>query len=129
MYEPVWKTLESVGEATKEKYFGRFLIRPFLKHRDRADAVRLTELYARGIIEDRMQRSFLMTVAFLKHHVVDFKEADWWKDDDGMFGLNIEDEQPIWDMWDLVVAVQKEVTEPSEPQDSGAPPPEPQANE
>ena len=54
MFEPQWVDVESVGESTKQKYFGRFYLKPFLTNRERADAVRLGELYARGIQDDQL---------------------------------------------------------------------------
>lgn len=90
--EPKWVDVDSTGEFTGNKYFGRFCIKPFLTHAERADAVRLAEMYYRGITQDANQRMFLTTMAFLKFHVTEF-DAPWWGDTSGMSAL---DEAPVW---------------------------------
>ena len=92
--ESKWVDVDCVGEFTKNKYFGRFNLKPFLNHGERADAVRLSELYCRGIKENLDQRAFLSLVAFLKFHVVE-TDAAWFKDADG---LSSYDEKPFYEI-------------------------------
>jgi hypothetical protein len=90
--EPKWVDIKVDGEFTGEQYFGRFRVKPFLTHAERADAVRLAELYYRGISQDANQRMFLTTLAFLKFHVLE-SDATWWGETNGM---NSFDESPVW---------------------------------
>ena len=87
---PRWVEVEAVGEATKEKYIGKFQLKPFLTTAEKADAQRLSDKYSIGIQEIN-QKNFLNLIAFLKFHIVDF-EAHWWKD----YGLSLLDEEPAY---------------------------------
>jgi hypothetical protein len=100
--DPKWKDVDCEGEFTKNKYFGRFCLKPYLTHGERADAVRLAELYCRGINQDAGQRSFLTLLAFLKFHVTE-TDAEWFKDSNG---LNTYDEQPFYQLADKLKEVQ-----------------------
>lgn len=100
--DPKWVDLKAEGEFTKREYFGRFCLKPFLTIKERADAVRLSELYYRGINESAEQRMFLTVLAFLKFHIVD-TDATWWKDEDG---LNMVDENPVYELYKLLQNIQ-----------------------
>jgi len=96
-----WVDVETEGEVTGAKYFGRFQLKPYLTHAERADVSRLFELYSRGITTDAAQRAFLMTLAYLKFHIVE-TDATWWVDS----GLNLLDETPVYRLAELVREVQ-----------------------
>lgn len=100
--EPRWVELNTVGETTGESYFGRFSVKPYLQHNERADAVRLAERYCRGIDTAQTQRMFLTTLAFLKFHVLE-TDAEWWQED----GLSLLDEEPIYKLAELLGEIQK----------------------
>lgn len=85
-----WVDIDCVGEQTATPYAGKFSIKPFLTRAENADAVRLAELYARGI-DDPFERSLLRLQAFLKFHIVD-SDADWWNE----AGMGLYDERPIY---------------------------------
>jgi hypothetical protein len=109
--EPKWCDVDSEGEFTGRKYFGRFKIKPFLSHAERADAVRLAETYYRGITQDANQRLFLTTLAFLKFHVIE-TDADWWSEQNG---LSITDEDPIWKISDQLQLIQGDASGKKKP--------------
>ena len=88
-----WIEVSTEGEATKHKYIGRFKIKPFLTHREKADAIRLAERNCRGIVEDLNNIQFQRLLAFLKFYIVEV-DADWWKND----GLDLYDESPIYEL-------------------------------
>lgn len=88
-----WIEIDCEGEASKQRYFGRFEVKPFLVHKERADAARLAEVYCRGIREDVSERAFLTSLAFVKMHIVS-SDASWWKED----GLDLVDEAPIYEI-------------------------------
>jgi len=91
--ESVWVDVECQGENTKQTFVGRFKIKPFLTHMERADAVRLAERYSRGILDDDAQKTFLRLLAFLKFYIVE-ADADWWTND----GTDLVDEVPIYEL-------------------------------
>lgn len=94
--EPRWVEVDSDGEISKKKYYGKFLIKPFLTHREKADALRLAEKYCLGINQSVEMRLFLTTVAFLNFHIQDF-EADWWVgDNENRHGLDLIEENPVY---------------------------------
>lgn len=86
-----WVDIDVTGEQTKQKYFGRFCLKPYLTHGERADAIRLAETYFRGITENKDQRMFLSTLAFLAMHITE-TDAKWWVNN----GLDMLDEAPVW---------------------------------
>ena len=95
--EPRWVEVKCKGEITGAEFFGRFSVKPYLTHKERADAIRLGELLSRGI-EDKNQRLFHLTLAFLAFHVAE-TDAAWWKlddKDDACKGLGLCDEEPVW---------------------------------
>jgi hypothetical protein len=109
--EPVWIDVDCVGETTGDKIFGRFQVKRYLTHRERAEATRLAETYCRGIVDDLSQRAFLTTLAFLTYHVVD-SDAKWWtgadpKENGSENGLSMIDEKPIWDLAKKIKELQK----------------------
>lgn len=101
--EPQWVDVDVEGEFTGEKYFGRFLLKPYLTNGERADAGRLAEMYFRGIKEDTAMRLFLTTLAFLKFHVQE-TDASWWENGEG---LEIQDESPVYKLAEKLQEVQK----------------------
>lgn len=110
--EPKWIDVDVDGEVTGAKYFGRFLIKPYLTHAERADVTRLSELYNRGITADAGQRAFGMTLSYLKFHIVE-TDSMWWEGS----GLNLLDEAPVYKLAESVRNLQapkKEVTEGQE---------------
>lgn len=109
-----WRDVEVEGEFTKTKYFGRFRLKPYLTHGDRADVARLAELYNRGISTDAAQRAFNMTLAFLKFHIVE-TDAPWWTEKGG---LDLYDEAPIYALAERVRDVQKPLEEQTNPESS-----------
>ena len=101
--DPQWVDVEVSGEISGEKYFGRFLVKPFLTHAERADAVRLSETYARGIVDDIYERDFLRNLAFLKFYIVKTDVA-WWKD-----GLDFYDHDPITKLSEIIGEMRKKI--------------------
>ena len=116
--KPVWVDVEATGESTKNKYFGRFQVKPFLNHGEKTDAVRLAERYCRGIEQSQLQRQFLTTIAFLQFHVTD-TDASWWKEDEKSEELTgplaLLDEEPIY----ALAAKLGEIQNPEEKKDDG----------
>jgi hypothetical protein len=104
--EPEWVDVKSKGEKTGQEYFGRFRMKPFLNLAERADAVRLSELYSRGIYQEPAVRGLLMTVAFLKMHIVE-TDATWWKEQDGLTCL---DEEPVFAIANKLQELQNKVS-------------------
>jgi hypothetical protein len=92
--ESRWVEIDVVGETTKKRYFGRIELKPFLTHREKAEAVKLAEKYMIGIEVSLEFRSFLTTLAFLSLHIVnlDAESKGWWGED----GLSLLDESPIY---------------------------------
>jgi|GEM_PF-5042228 len=107
--EPIWIEINCVGESG-EKYFGRFRIKRYLSHKERAEAVRMAELMCRGITQDITFRTFLSTLAFLNCHILE-TDAVWWSGDPGQKGMNLSDEKPIWDIAEQIYKAQKPQTE------------------
>jgi len=105
-----WVEVDATGEHTNTKYVGRFCVKPFLTHGERADAVRLAEMYSRGIFNDPMQRGFLTTLAFLKFHVEE-ADADWWDSD----GLSMHDEAPVYALSGEIGKLQRKINGKEEP--------------
>ena len=87
-----WVDVDVVGETTEERYIGRFLIKPYLKHEERADAVRLYEKLTRGIDKTDIEKQFLYILAFIQFHIVT-PDAPWWTG-----GLDLYDESPIYEL-------------------------------
>jgi hypothetical protein len=100
--EPKWVEVSTEGEFSGKKYFGRFCLKPYLTHGERADAVRLAEMYYRGIQQDSAQKMFLTSLAFLKFHVVE-TDAEWWKTQDG---LSMVDESPVYKLLEELNKIQ-----------------------
>lgn len=105
--ELVWVEVDIKGEDGVH-YFGRFSVKKYLTHRDRAEAVRSAELLCRGIQQDINFRAFLSTVAFLNIHVKE-TDAKWWtKDEEGdICGMNLTDESPVWELASKIKEAQK----------------------
>jgi hypothetical protein len=93
-----------IGEFTKTKYFGRFLIKPFLSNEEKTDVSRIATVYNRGI-DDPDRRMFTLTVAFLKMHVQE-TDAAWWSE---KAGNDLLDESPIYGIAKLVNQAQTTV--------------------
>jgi len=117
--DPCWVEVEVEGEFTKEKYHGRFYIKPYLTNGERADAVRLAEKYCRGIDRSETQKMFLTTLAFLKLHVVD-ADAAWWQED----GLSMLDESPIYNLSGKLTEIQEKGKTPDAEKTEGSAEPE-----
>ena len=111
--DPIWIEVDCKGESG-ERYFGRFLIKKYLNHRERAEAVRMAELQCRGINQDISFRTLLSTIAFLNKHIVE-TDAKWWTGDDGAKGLDLLDEAPIWAIGDEIHKTQKPPEADKEP--------------
>ena len=103
--EPVWIDMECTG-TSGEKYFGRFQVKRYLTHKERAEAVRLSETLCRGITDDVNMRAFLTTAAFLSVHITEV-DAKWWGDR----GLDLVDEEPIWELAKKIREVQRPATD------------------
>jgi len=103
--DPRWVEVKSTGEQTGQEFFGKFKLKPFLKHKERADAVRLAEAYSLGINRTDDQRLFLTTLAFLKFHVVE-TDADWWNEGSG---LDLLDEDPVFEVARQLNKIQEEI--------------------
>ena len=91
--ETTWIEINVKGENTKHDYHGRFKLKAFLTHRERADAVRLSEKYNRGISDDLNYIGFQRLLAFLKFYIIEV-DASWWKDD----GQELFDEAPVYEL-------------------------------
>lgn len=99
-----WTEVNVDGETTQKKYFGKFEVKPFLTHGERAAAVRLAEKYMIGIETTVDQRAFLTTLAFLKFHIVTVDaDVKWWTND----GLDLHDEAPIYALSEEVKKMQR----------------------
>ena len=114
-FDAKWVDVECEGEQSGEKYFGRFLIKPLLTHKERADAIRLGELWCRGIVDNIEERLFLTTQAFLKFHIVE-SDAKWWSKDGT---LDIYDENPVYAISAKIKELQ-DVVKPKKPQENQA---------
>jgi hypothetical protein len=90
--EPRWIEINVDGENTGKKYFGKFQVKPFLKVKEKAEAVRLAERYMLGIETTISQREFLTTLALVTYHIVSDDSVEWWKEK----GLDLYDEAPIY---------------------------------
>lgn len=99
--EAQWVDIECKGENTQQQIIGRFKLKPFLTHKERADAVRLAERYSRGIIEDEAQKTFQRLLAFIKFYIVEF-DASWWTND----GLDLVDESPVYEIFTKLRKIQ-----------------------
>lgn len=105
--EPIWVDIDVMGELTGKKYFGRFSLKRYLTHSERATAVRLAETLCRGIQSDVTFKTLLSTIAFLSVHLVEI-DAKWWDESgDDVKGLELEDEAPIWALAKQINEVQK----------------------
>jgi hypothetical protein len=102
--DPKWVEVNATGEKTGEKYFGRFSLKPYLTHAETADAERIGSLYTRGIANNTELCAFLITLAYLKFHVVE-SDALWWKE----AGLNSLDQTPFYELATKLREVQKPV--------------------
>jgi hypothetical protein len=100
---PKWIDIDVVGEVTKQKLFGRFCLKPYLTHGERADAVRLSETMFRGINETVDQRKFMSILAFLSLHITE-TDAKWWTNN----GIDLFDESPVY----AIVAKLAEIQDP-----------------
>lgn len=97
----IWIEIDCIGEISKTKYFGRFEVKPYLKHSEKSDAVRLAEVYCRGIRDNIGERTFLTSLAFVKMHIIS-TDAPWWRDD----GMDLVDENPIYEIIKKVNEIQ-----------------------
>lgn len=103
--EPVWIEVNCEGESGI-KYFGRFRIKKYLTHKERAESVRVAEVLSRGITQDLNFRTLLATIAFVNQHILE-TDATWWQGDEGMKGADMIDENPIWEMASQISKAQK----------------------
>jgi hypothetical protein len=104
--EPIWIEVNCEGTTSGEKYFGRFRVKKYLTHKERAECVRAAEVMCRGITQNLNFRALLSTIAFINTHVLE-SDAKWWKGEDGMKGLDLIDEDPIWELAALIDGRQK----------------------
>jgi len=107
--ESRWVEIDVEGESTKKRYFGRIELKPFLTHREKAEAVKLAEKYMIGIEVSYEFRAFLTTLAFLSLHIVNLESdaKSWWQDD----GLSLLDESPVY----AIAEALKKIQNPEEP--------------
>jgi hypothetical protein len=89
---PKWIEVDVQGETTKTPYFGRFLVKPFLTHGERADAQRLADRYTVGMEEGDL-KNLMRMISFLSLHIQD-NQAPWWAER----GLNLVDEAPLYEI-------------------------------
>lgn len=112
--EAKWLELDMVSVVSGHKYFGRFLMKPYLTLSERADASRLANQYTRGLDPkneiDRPLWASLRFAAFLKYHILD-TDADWWPKDDPS---KIYDEDLAYQLINLVRPEEKEEPEVKE---------------
>ena len=87
---PKWVDVEVDGERTKQKYFGRFCVKPYLTLGERRDAQVLADKYCYGLGNED-QRILYSTLAFLAIHITE-TDAKWWAPN----GLDLLDESPVW---------------------------------
>jgi len=106
---PTWVEIDVTGGSTN-KYFGRFSVKPFLTHEEKADAVRLAERYTRGIEKSGDQRMFMTTLAFITLHIVE-TDAAWWNSKNG---LDLIDEEPVYEIANKIGDIQNPKKEESE---------------
>jgi hypothetical protein len=95
--EGVWVNLHSLGQS-EAHYNGKFLLKPWLTHGEKADGQRLAERYNMGI-ETPAERYFYTMLAYTKFHVLEAQEADWWDIDNLLEGI---DQEPIYELWNLL---------------------------
>lgn len=99
---PKWVDVKAVGDYSGTEYFGRFSLKPYLTHKERLDALRLADVYCRGI-SDPVARQLYTNTAFLKFHIIK-TDATWWKDDGlDMYG----DETPVYAICEQLKSLQK----------------------
>lgn len=94
--------LQTVGETTKQKYFGTFRIKVILTQRERLLVEREYSALLpsdKGASEENKLRAAVL--AELSVRVVE--SPDWWKNSD--YGRELLDSQPLWD---LMVSIDKE---------------------
>jgi len=103
--DPIWIEVNCVG-ASGEKYFGRMRVKKYLTHRERAECVRNAEVMCRGITQNQHFRALLTTIAFVNQHVLE-SDAKWWKGEEGMMGIDLIDEEPIYEIAALIDGSQK----------------------
>lgn len=89
---PVWVEVDVKGDATGEQYYGRFCVKPFLTHAEKADAQRLADRYTNNMEESPI-KNFMRLLAYLKLHIQDV-EAPWWVEN----GLTLMDESPVYEL-------------------------------
>lgn len=102
--DDIWVEIETTGEVTGTKYFGKFLIKPFLTHSERSEAYKLATKNCLGLEDAAPHRILLTTMSFLKYHI---KEADanakWWS---AANGHDLFDEAPVYALSDKVGEIQ-----------------------
>lgn len=115
-----WLDLENcVGEETGDVYTGSFLIKPFLTLAEKNDAARLAGRLTNGIFDEDLFTLY-QNIAWLKFHIKDTKDADWWGKDytndkenssrgdlRGFAALELYDAKPISDLSALVAGLKK----------------------
>lgn len=99
---PIWVEVDCVGEDTQTKYFGKFLVRPFLTIKEKTEVNKTFGKYSLGVPfsenNDQLDtRFFLNTLAFFKVAVVE-SDCDWWKGDEP--GMDLLDVEPIFTLLD-----------------------------
>lgn len=100
--DPKWVDLDVKGERSGKQFRGNFKLKPYLAHKESADASRLAEMYRRGIQDDWDQRTFLTLLAYLKFHVIE-TDAVWWKAESG---LDLIDRDPVITLGEKLSEVQ-----------------------
>jgi hypothetical protein len=103
--EPIWIEVNCKG-LSGENYFGRFRVKKYLTHMERAEAVRMAEILCRGIVQDINLKTLLSTIAFLNEHILE-TDAKWWEGDEGKKGVELVDEEPVWALAEQINKAQK----------------------
>lgn len=111
---PVWIDVNCTGEMTGTQYSGRFSVRRYLTRQELADVARLSDQLNRGIVSDVVTIKVMDILARLQYHIVE-TDASWWDKKDG--GLNLPDDEPIYKIYEEVLAAAKAWQKP-EPEKS-----------
>jgi hypothetical protein len=110
--ETNWIDVDVKGEITDQHFFGRFEVKKYLTHKEKADSTRIAEMLCRGIEKNIEIYTFLSTLAFLNSHIKS-TDASWWKKDEatGIAGMDMNDESPVWEISKKILELQKPKTE------------------
>ena len=94
--------LQSLGEITKQKYFGTFRIKVILTQRER---LLVEREYSALLPSDKgaSEENKLRAAVLAELSVRIAESPDWWKNSD--YGRELLDSQPLWD---LMVSIDKE---------------------